>query len=90
MDQATLNFNKSKAVAFLDIEKIFFITWHPGLLYELHKLKFSTNLIKLNSSFLSERKFTVSLYGEMSTSRGIKAGVPQSSFLSPTLYSDYM
>jgi hypothetical protein len=40
------------AAVFLDIEKAFDTTWHPGLLYKLSKLQFSKNLIKLISSFL--------------------------------------
>jgi hypothetical protein len=47
-DHMTLNFNNkmSTAVVFLDIEKAFATTWHPGLLYRLSKLEFSTSLIK--------------------------------------------
>jgi hypothetical protein len=52
----------------------------------LSKLEFSTSLIKLISSFLSQRKFSVSVEGEMSTSREIRVGEPQGSVLSPTLY----
>jgi hypothetical protein len=82
-DHVTLNFknNMSMMAVFLDIEIAFdtCTTWHPALLYKLHKLKFSMNLIKLISSFLSERKFTLSDEGEMSTHREIKAGVPQGS-----------
>jgi hypothetical protein len=63
MDQVTLNFkNKtSKAAVFLDIEKAFKTTWYLGLLYKLSNLKFSVNLIKLISTFLSQRKFIVSV-----------------------------
>jgi hypothetical protein len=39
----------------LDIEKAFDTTWHTGLLYKLGKMEFSVNLIKLISSFLSQR-----------------------------------
>jgi hypothetical protein len=48
-DHVTLNFNNniSTAAVFLDIEKAFDTTWHPGLLYKLSKLRFSNNLIKL-------------------------------------------
>jgi hypothetical protein len=48
-DHVTLNFNNkmSTAAVFLDIEKAFDTTWHPGLLYKLSKLGFSTNIIKL-------------------------------------------
>jgi hypothetical protein len=91
-DHVTLNFNNntSTAAVFLDIEKAFDKTWHPGLLYKLSKLEFSINLIKLISSFLSQRKFRVSVEGEMSTPREMQAGVPQGSVLSPTLYNIYI
>jgi retron-type reverse transcriptase len=91
-DNVTLNFNNiiSKAAVFLDIEKAFDTTWHSGLLYKLSKMEFSTNLIKLIGSFLSNRKFSVSVEGEMSTPREMQAGVPQGSVLSPTLFNMYI
>jgi hypothetical protein len=78
------------AAVFLDNEEAFDITWHICLLYKLSKLKFSIGLVKLMSSFLSQRKFRVSVEGEMPTPRDIQAGVPQGSVLSPTLYSMYI
>jgi hypothetical protein len=77
----TLNFNNkmSTAAVFLDIEKAFDTTWHTGLLYKLSKLEFSISLIKLIIYFLSQRKFRVSVEGDMSTPRLMKAGVPQGS-----------
>jgi hypothetical protein len=91
-DHLTLNFkNKiSTAAVFLDIEKAFDTTWHPGFLYKLSKLNFSTRIIKLISSFLLERKFRVSVEGEMSTSRCMQARVPQYSVLSLTLCNLYI
>jgi hypothetical protein len=56
----------------------------------LFKLEFSTSLIKLISAFLSQRKFRVSVEGEMSTPREMRAGVPQGSVLSPILYNMYI
>jgi hypothetical protein len=73
----------------LGYRKAFHTTWHPGLLYKLSKLHFSTSLLKLISSFLSNRKFKVSVEGKMCTPREIQAGVPQGSVLSPTLYFAY-
>jgi hypothetical protein len=73
----------STAEVFLDIEKALDTTWHSGLLYKLSKLEFSPNLLKLIGSFLSQRKFSVSVEGEMSTPRKMQAGVPQGSVLSP-------
>jgi hypothetical protein len=53
-DHVTLNFNNmSMAAVFLDIEKAFDTTGHPGLLCKLSKLEFSTSMIKHISSFLS-------------------------------------
>jgi hypothetical protein len=75
----------STAAVFLDIEKAFDTTWHHGLLYKWSKLEFSTIVIKLISSFLTEQKFRVSVEGKMSTPRHMKARVPQGSILSPTL-----
>jgi SMC interacting uncharacterized protein involved in chromosome segregation len=77
----------STAAVFLDIEEAFDSTWHTGLLYKPSKLEFSINLIKLVSSILSQRKFSVSFEGEISTPRVMQAGVPQGSVLSPTLYN---
>jgi potassium voltage-gated channel Eag-related subfamily H protein 8 len=55
-DSVTLNFNNkmSMAAVFFDVEKAFDTTWHHGLLYKLSKLEFSTSVIKLISSFLTE------------------------------------
>jgi hypothetical protein len=91
MDHVNLNFNNyiSMAAVFLDVEKEFDTAWHPGLLYKLSELHFSISLIKLSSSFLSNRKFRVTVEGELSISPNIQAGAPQVSVLSPTLYSLY-
>jgi hypothetical protein len=70
----------STAAVFLDINKAFDTTWQPGLLYKLSKLQFSNSLIKLISSFLSQRKFRVLVEDE----------VPQGSVLSPTPYNLYI
>jgi hypothetical protein len=89
-DHVTLNFNNmSTAAVFLDIEKAFDTTWHNGLLYNLLKMDFSASLIKRISSFLSNRKLSVLVEGEMSMPRIMKAGVPQGSVLSPTLFNMY-
>jgi hypothetical protein len=58
-DHVTLNFNNSFSMAavFLDFRKAFDTTRYPGLVYKLSKLHFSFSLIKLISSFLSNRKF---------------------------------
>jgi hypothetical protein len=91
-DHITMNFNNnmSTAALFLDIEKAFDTTWHPGLLYKISKLQFPANLTKLINLFLTNRKFRVSVEGELSTPREIQVGVPQGSVLAPTLYRLYI
>jgi hypothetical protein len=80
----------STAVVFLNTGKTFVTTWYTGLLFKLSKLELSTSLTKLISSFLSQRKFSVSVEVEMSTPRETQAGVPQGSVLSPTFYNTYI
>jgi hypothetical protein len=80
----------STSAVFLEIEKAFDTTWHSGLLYKLYKLEFSTSLIKIVIPFLSQRKFIVSVEGEMSMPREMRAGVPQGSVPSRTLYNMYI
>jgi hypothetical protein len=80
-DYVALNFNNNipMAVVFLDIEKAIDTTWHLGLLYKLYNLKFLVSLINLISSLLSQRKFEVSVEGEVTAQMDIQAGVPQGS-----------
>jgi hypothetical protein len=58
-DHITLNFNNkmSTAAVFLLIEKAFDTLWHTGVPYKLSTMEFSTNLIKLINSFLSESRW---------------------------------
>jgi hypothetical protein len=84
------NSNISMAVVFLDIEKAFDVMRHTVLLYKLSKLEFSTSLIKLISSFTSQRKFRISAESEISAPRKIQAGMPQGSVMFPTLYIMYI
>jgi hypothetical protein len=62
------------AALFLDIMKAFSTTWHSGLLYKFPELEFSTSLIKLIASFLTDRKFEVLVEGEFFMPREIAVG----------------
>jgi hypothetical protein len=91
-EHVSLNFNNnmSTATVFLDIEKPFHTTWNSGLLYKLSELQLTISLIKLIASFLTNRKFTVSVDGELSSSRNVEAGVPQGFVLTSVIYSLYI
>jgi hypothetical protein len=88
----TLNFNNnlSTAAVFLDFEKVFDTTRHPGLLYKLINLNYPVNTVKLTRSFLSNRKFKVLFEAEMSAPREVQAELAQGSVLSLMLYNLYI
>jgi hypothetical protein len=88
-DHVTRNFNNkmSTAEVFLGIETTLTLRGTLALLNKLSKLNFSTRINKLISSFLLQRKFRVSVEGEMSTPRCMQARLLQGSVLSATLYN---
>jgi hypothetical protein len=61
-----------------------------GLLYKLSQLQFPISLIKLIASFLTNRKFKVSVIDELFSPRKVAAGVAHGSVLVPVLYSLYI
>jgi hypothetical protein len=74
------------AAVFLDIEKAFEKMWHSGLLYKLSEFKFLSSPIKLVTSFLTDRKFSLGrrriFYTKKYSSRGTSRFI-----LVPVLYS---
>ena len=74
------------AALFLDAEAAFDQAWHDAIRYKLHKLNLPQRLVRLLSSFLSNRKLRVKVGNEYSNEIEMKAGTPQGSCLSPLLY----
>ena len=74
------------AALLLDAEAAFDQAWHDAIRYKVEKLGLPTRLVRLISSFLSDRKLTVSVGEQTSNSINMEAGTPQGSVLSPLLY----
>ena len=82
-DKIARAFNRSgatRAVA-LDISKAFERVWRAGLHHKLKSYGISSQIFGLISSFLSNRRLRVVLYGKFSQEYPVNAGVPQASIL---------
>ena len=75
---------------FLDMSKAFDKVWHDGLIYKLKTFGITSRLLSLLKDFLSNRSQRVTLNGQYSNWRDVKAGVPQGSILGPLLFSIYI
>lgn len=84
--------NRSATLAVsLDFEKAFDTVWHEGLIEKMRDtFKFNISLVRIVQNYLLNRSFSVCIQGESSTTKPIKAGVPQGSVLGPALYNIYL
>ena len=85
------SFNRGEHVVatFLDIEKAFENVWHNGLRYKIFQLDLPTKMTRWLSDFLVGRVIQVNVNGFLSNQINPKAGVPQGSVLSPSLFLIY-
>lgn len=75
---------------FLDVAKAFDKVWHNGLLYKLYSIGVPDRLVRILRDYLVDRSFRYRVEGTHSAPHPIRAGVPQGSVLSPTLFSLYI
>ena len=79
------------AAVFLDAEAAFDRCWHNGIKYKMKKnLNLPDRIVRLLSSFLTDRTLTVMYEGCYSQVVDLKAGTPQGSPLSPIIYIIYV
>jgi hypothetical protein len=78
------------AAILLDVEKAFDSVWHNGLKYKLAHQGLPTKMVRLLSSFLTDRTIRVRVRGAVSNPVNLSAGTPQGSVLSPLLFIMYV
>ena len=92
-EQCHLAFKKKQVVAslLLDAEAAFDKCWHNGIKYKLKaNLGLPDRIVRIISSFISDRSLTVFYEGHWSQKVNIGAGTPQGSPLSPLIYLIYV
>lgn len=80
---------ESTGLLLLDLTSAFDTVWHAALVHKMRLTRFPIYLIKIIASFLKDRTFRVRVNRTLSSSKGIPAGLPQGSSLSPDLFNVY-
>ena len=77
---------KLAALLLMDIEKAFDAVWHNGLLKKLHDMELPSDILRIISSFLTDRIIQVKIGNTLSEVVQLLVGTPQGSILSPLLF----
>lgn len=92
LEQISFDFNNdlSTGMVCLDVEKAFDSVWHNGLIFKMSEIGFPIHILKIVQSFLCDRKSFVQINNSKSQEFHVRAGVPQGSILSPTLFNIFL
>ena len=71
---------------FFDISKAFDKVWLESLIFKLKKMEVLCNLLKVLKHFLTNRKQSIALTEQSSSSTNVKARVSQDSILGPLFF----
>ena len=78
------------AAIFIDVEKAFDSIWHNELRYKLMNTNLLDKIVRLMSSFITDRKISVKINNETSDKISLNAGTPRGSVLSRFLFLIYV
>ena len=92
VEETQLGFTKKwkGGAIFIDVEKTFDSVWHDGLRYKLMNGSLPRKMVRLTSSFLSDRTIKVNCCNNCSEEVTLNAGTPQGSVVSPLLLIIYV
>ena len=77
-------------ILLFDVEKAFDSVWHNGIRYKLKSYNLPKYMIRILSSFITDRTISVKINDEKSNPVQLKAGTPQGSVISPLLFILYV
>merc|ERR1712002_997682 len=89
IEESHQGFKEGNVIAslFLDAEAAFDKCWHDGIRYKIREdLGLPDRLVRVLSSFLTDRTLQVTEMGLFSRVINLRAGTPQGSCLSPLIY----
>ena len=72
-----LQANRLEVAIFIDVEKAFDSVWHNGLRYKLMNSELPNKIIRLMSSFISDRTITVKINDEESDKENLMLAHPK-------------
>ena len=85
-----LHYKHNTVAVFMDLSKAFDVLDHDILFKKLEHYGFRGKILDLLKSFISNRKYFVSVNGSTSDTKTVNIGVPQGSTLGPLLFLIYV